>query len=138
MGDMETTTPETTRRWKVLGTTEDAAGCDCCGRTNLKVYVALEPIDGGEVVFMGTTCAAKAEKVTVKVIRDEVTAAEKARREAEAAIRKAQADAEDADFFAWVKETHGVEARQAADLWDKVPGFTPFTLRVAWRTARAS
>lgn len=127
--DVPMTETETRRHYKVLGTTEDGDGCHCCGRTNLKVYVAMEPVEGGPVVLFGTTCAAKMEKVTVKEIRDEVKAVEAAAREAARQARQAAAAIEDAAFKAWVLETYGLAIDQTSDLWGKVEGKTPFQIR---------
>lgn len=44
---------------KVLGTTNDVTECECCGRQNLKMTVALS-FDDAEAVYYGTTCAARA------------------------------------------------------------------------------
>lgn len=121
------------RLYRVLGTTEDYSGCDCCGRTNLKVYVALEPTEGGPTVYFGTTCAAKAERLPAATIKAEARTADQERRAAEHAARMAAADAEQARFLAWVAEQYGIVATQAADLWNKVEGMTPFQLRKAWQ-----
>jgi hypothetical protein len=47
-------------RFKVVAITDERTTCECCGRTNLRRTVGLRPVDGGEVVFYGTTCAAYA------------------------------------------------------------------------------
>lgn len=133
---MTTTSPASSiRAYRVLGTTEDAPGCFCCGRTNLKVYVGMEHLETGETHFFGTTCAAKMEKVAVSVIRAEIAEVEVAERQAAAEARRQAEAVEEAAFFAWVAETYGVKATQAADLWDKIPGMTPFQIRLAWRDA---
>jgi hypothetical protein len=44
--------------YKILGLTEENTTCDCCGKTNLKVTVALETETG--IVYFGRDCAAKA------------------------------------------------------------------------------
>ena len=41
---------------KILGLTDERTTCDCCGKTGLKVTVALE-IDGGETLYYGRDCA---------------------------------------------------------------------------------
>lgn len=130
------TETETRRHYKVLGTTEDGDGCHCCGRTNLKVYVAMEPVEGGPVVLFGTTCAAKMEKVTVKEIRDEIKAADQAARDNARKLRAWAAAIEEAAFCAWVLETYGLEIDQTADLWDKVEGKTPFQIRQEFNATR--
>jgi microcystin-dependent protein len=125
----------THRLYKVLGTTDEGAGCEHCGRTNLKTYVVMEPVEGGQIVRFGTTCAAGAEKLTVKELKDEATAADKANREAAAAAKREAEAAERIVFLAWVETTYGVKADQSADLWNKVEGKTPFQLHLEWRAA---
>jgi hypothetical protein len=44
---------------KILGITDERNTCDKCGKRNLKCCVALS-IDGGEPVFYGRDCAARA------------------------------------------------------------------------------
>jgi hypothetical protein len=126
-----------TRRYKVLGTTEDADGCFCCGRTNLKVYVAMEDLVDGGLAYFGTTCAAAMEKVTEKVIRAEVKAVEAEKAAAVAAEKRAASEARSAAFLAWVAETHGVHAQQESDLWGKVEGKSPFNLLQDFHAAGA-
>lgn len=128
----------TSRKYKVLGTTDcsPSGGCMCCGRMDLKVYIALEPLAGGPDVFMGTTCGAKAERVTVKEFRNEIKAADEAARKAAADERRAAAAIEDEAFAAWILTTYGVTISQPSDLWNKVEGETPLSLRKAWRAAR--
>lgn len=53
---MTTTAPTFTFQ----GITDERHECDCCGKAGLKRTVALRPVEGGEVVFYGTTCAALA------------------------------------------------------------------------------
>lgn len=43
---------------KLLGTSDERTTCDCCGKSNLKMTVALE-VDGG-VVHFGRDCAGRA------------------------------------------------------------------------------
>lgn len=49
-----------TPRYRMLGKTDATTTCECCGKMNLKLTVALEPLDGGEIRYFGTTCAALA------------------------------------------------------------------------------
>lgn len=49
------------KRYKVLGVT-DCPECDNCGKTNLKLTIALEDVATGEVVKFGSDCAAKSLK----------------------------------------------------------------------------
>jgi len=47
-------------RFRILGITDERTECDCCGRVGLKRTVALEPAEGGDVRYFGTSCAALA------------------------------------------------------------------------------
>lgn len=44
---------------KVLGTTDEITTCDCCGKANLKLTVALES-DATGIIHYGRDCAARA------------------------------------------------------------------------------
>lgn len=46
--------------YTLKGITQDQSMCMCCGKTNLKRTVALENNTTGQIVYFGTTCAAKA------------------------------------------------------------------------------
>ncbi|MGW1562759.1 hypothetical protein ACWCQ1_40605 [Streptomyces sp. NPDC002144] len=54
--------------WKIKGISDDRTQCDCCGLSGLKRTVALMPLDADgnengtaeDVVYYGTSCAAKA------------------------------------------------------------------------------
>ena len=70
-------------RFTVNGVTDERDTCDCCGRTNLKRVVCLTDHTTDEDVFFGTTCAARAMKITVKEAKARVNAAEAAKREAD-------------------------------------------------------
>ncbi len=61
---------------RFLGTTDDVTQCDCCGKANLKSTVALS-IGGGDPVFFGVTCAARAIGRTAKEVRNEAKHAER-------------------------------------------------------------
>lgn len=62
--------------YTVNGTTDERDACDCCGKSGLKITVCLTDNESGELVWFGTTCAAKAMKITVKEVRERVSAAE--------------------------------------------------------------
>jgi hypothetical protein len=66
---------------QVLGTCDDFTTCECCGRTNLKVTVALD-FGEGNVLRYGRDCAARATGRRVSAIEScRVTAdSRKARR----------------------------------------------------------
>lgn len=46
---------------KLLGVSDENTACDCCGKTNLKLTVAIEM--NGSVVYYGRDCAAKTFRV---------------------------------------------------------------------------
>lgn len=54
---------------RYLGTTDEVETCDCCGKSNLKVTVALLFPQADEPVYFGTTCAAHALSRPAKEIR---------------------------------------------------------------------
>ena len=56
---------------KALGTTDEVTTCDCCGKSGLKLTVAVQ-LDCGEVVHYGTTCAARNTGKTQKQITSEI------------------------------------------------------------------
>ncbi|MFI5296645.1 MAG: hypothetical protein ACHREM_00990 [Polyangiales bacterium] len=74
---------------KFLGTTDDVTTCECCGRVDLKSTVGLS-IDGGDPVYYGVTCAARALSCTARYVRSSTAAADRAR-EAEAARERRRA-----------------------------------------------
>lgn len=49
------------KRFKVLGIS-DCTECDNCGKSNLKLTIALEDVVTGEQVKFGSDCAAKSLK----------------------------------------------------------------------------
>lgn len=55
-------TQTTAATFKILGITDDTTVCEHCGKKNLKRVVVLENITTGEIVRMGTDCAARAMK----------------------------------------------------------------------------
>jgi hypothetical protein len=68
--------------FRFLGTTEEVTTCDLCGRKDLKNTVALEPFEGGEIVYYGSDCAARAIGWTQREIVKAAQAADTLRREA--------------------------------------------------------
>lgn len=48
------------RKYTILGTSDEVTTCDCCGKKNLRITVALEPTDGSGDVYYGRICAARA------------------------------------------------------------------------------
>ncbi len=120
----------------VLGTTDDVTECGICGKVELKGTMVLD-IDG-DTVYAGFTCGAKMAGRPVRELRAAAKVADDAKRAAEQERRDAEHRAEQAAFLGWVAETYGVTASQPSDLWDKVPGMTPFAIRQAWHAAVAA
>lgn len=102
--------------WRILGTTDEWEQCDCCGKPNLKVYVVMEPAEGGEVLHLGTTCAAVMQGRPSIDIRREA-------READAAIRAAKR-VEDA------KRARVEDAAWQAFLDERAPGLPDRILQI--------
>ncbi len=75
--------------------------CGCCDRQGLKTTVKLVG-PAGEIVWMGTGCAAKAMGVGVDVFRRAAREADTVLASAEAAAAKVVSDAECARWFAWL------------------------------------
>ena len=124
----------TAATYRVLGTTDDCTTCGICGRDHLKGTVVLDTANGE--IYAGTGCAATITGRPVRDIHREARDADKAKREQAIAANIAAAKAETAMFLTWVADTYGVTgATQSSDLWDKVPGMTPFALRKQWRDA---
>lgn len=126
------------RRYKVLGTTEDYDGCDCCGRANLKVYVVMEDLETGEICYFGTGCAAKLEKIPHADMRREAREADEARRVAEQIERNRRNRIQDAAWQEWldahssateridqIRECGGIGVARAAfrEEWDEEAAF---------------
>ena len=103
--DMTTTQTQTTGidQYRYLGSTDDVLRCDHCGRSDLTHTVVLELLDADgdaeEVVYFGSTCAARAlsgrfgVKVTAADVRRGVKAADDAAREARRIANTASHDA---------------------------------------------
>lgn len=87
--------------------------CGCCGRSELKKTVPVRPVAGGDVVWMGTGCAARACGVGVPEFRRQVEALEKTERDAAARIQ----NAEQVRWEAWVMAKTG---RRLVDAFDAI------------------
>lgn len=122
---------ETARKYETVGCTDEADGCDCCGRMNLKRYIVMREIATGEHRFFGTGCAAIMEGVTETVIRREVRDAEAAKAAAERAERNARSKAEADRWFAFLDENAG--PGEAPDQITRLGGFA--AARAAFRDA---
>lgn len=68
-----------TAAYTFVGTTDDVTTCDCCGRSDLKGTIVLRPADGGDEVFFGSVCGAKAQSWTVKDFNVAARSAQKER-----------------------------------------------------------
>lgn len=116
------------KTFKVLGTTDDITECEHCGRVDLRSTVVLAELDadGGELglVYMGSECGAKAAGWTQKRINAEAKAADKAKRDAENAARRAawdaETDRETAEMIEWAAEVYGVHATTRDELFEAV------------------
>ncbi len=87
---------------RFLGTTDERSECDCCGRRNLKLTVALLFEGEVEPVFFGTSCAAKALRMPAKEVKAAAKAADDAKAASERAEREAVYKAEMARWVAWL------------------------------------
>ena len=95
-------------RFTIQGITDERDSCDCCGKSNLKRTVALaDADDGGEVVFFGTTCAARAMKIPAAEVRKGARNAQREKDQAAAVARSKAAAAAEAVWFAFLVEQTG-------------------------------
>jgi hypothetical protein len=89
-----------TKRFEIQGVTDERDTCDCCGKSNLKRTVALADADaGGEVVFFGTTCAARAMKIPAADVRKGARAAQRTK---DRAAQMERVNAQTREFAKWV------------------------------------
>ena len=65
-----------------IGTTDEVTTCGCCGRSDLKGTIVLQAADGGDFVFFGSVCGARAQGWTVKDFNKAAKTAEQARKHA--------------------------------------------------------
>lgn len=56
--------------YKTLAIVDDVHTCDCCGKSNLKLTVAMER-DDGDILHFGSVCATRHSGREAKVIRKE-------------------------------------------------------------------
>ena len=95
-------------RFTIEGITDERDTCDCCGKSGLKRTVALaDADDGGEVVFFGTTCAARAMKIPAADVRKGARAAQRAKDKAAQMARVNEQAREWGIWSAWLKEQTG-------------------------------
>lgn len=86
---------------KFLGTCDDVTTCDCCGKKNLKRTVSLS-IDDSEAVYYGVTCAARALKLDMKVVRSETKRADDEKHQAKMRADRIAWETEHASWFAFL------------------------------------
>jgi hypothetical protein len=91
------------RRVTYLGSADDVTTCDNCGKSELKGTVTLS-IDGGEPVYYGSDCAARALGTKTKDVLSATRAADRARDAAEARVRDLAQKANGAPWFAFLAE----------------------------------
>jgi len=95
-------------RFTIEGITDERDTCDCCGKSNLKRTVALaDADDDGEVVFFGTTCAARAMKIPAADVRKGARTAQRAKDKAAQMARVNAQAREWGVWSAWLKEKTG-------------------------------
>lgn len=99
--------------YRTLAIVDDVNTCDCCGKTNLKLTVAMER-DDGEIVHFGSVCATRHSGRGLRVIKSE--AREIAEQKREFATNEYRASAE---YIAY-------QARLAQGHREKVRAGTPF------------
>ncbi|NBW19777.1 MAG: hypothetical protein EBR82_68570 [Caulobacteraceae bacterium] len=94
---------------RCLGTDDSVNACDCCGRSDLKATVAFE-VEGGEVLYFGVVCAARATARNAAEIRRMAKLADDAAAAEAEAKRRAEAEAEMARWVAHlVAKTGGIK-----------------------------
>lgn len=98
------------RPYKFLGISDERLTCECCGRDNLKRTVAVEFQDSQEVLYFGTSCAAKALALTSKEVEKSAKGAQAAREAAEAAAKREAEYLEAVRFSNWLRATFGVDS----------------------------
>ena len=96
-------------RYTFLGTTDEVTTCDCCGKADLKMTVAIMDDEGGEALYFGTSCAARALKIGIKEVKAGTAAADRAKAEAKRAEVAAKHEAEMARWRAHlIAKTGGI------------------------------
>lgn len=105
---------------RVLGTTDERTTCDCCGRQGLKKTVALLLQGQLEPVFYGVTCAAVAQGRTIKEVRADARAADRARDEAARRVREEAARVEHARWRSWLETASAALPRRSTEIVDMI------------------
>lgn len=101
--------------YRVKGSTNDVTTCEECGRDELRgtVVLAVLDVDGndtGDVVHMGSGCAATAGKTTVQQVRAEARAADSVARRREQERQEAETAARIVARDRWIAENVGADA----------------------------
>ncbi len=91
----------TTQDIRFLGTSDEVSTCECCGRADLKSTVAIS-IDGGDAVYFGVVCAARAIGRKSAEVKSATAAADRAKTEAERLVRLERERAAQAPWFAFL------------------------------------
>lgn len=64
---------------RAIGTDDSVTTCDCCGKANLKLTVAIE-LDDGEIVHYGQVCARRNTGKDQRTLTSEIKAHQDAQR----------------------------------------------------------
>jgi hypothetical protein len=83
---------------KVAGTTDEVNTCECCGRQDLKLAVALEGPDGAIHGYYGVVCAANLLRMDAKSVKNAAKAEDARKWEA---AQKARTEAHEAEMMEW-------------------------------------
>lgn len=89
---------------KFLGTTDEHDACDCCGRSNLKVYVVLMFEGACDAVFYGTSCAARALRMPAREVKASAKNADDAARAERERIAREERTVHDAHWQRFLDE----------------------------------
>lgn len=89
-----------TKQYTIQGISDEVTTCDCCGKSNLKRTVCLQPADGTGAVYFGVNCAAQAMSIkgrytarTAGTFVQAVKARDEAKAARDAVCARAQAEA---------------------------------------------
>lgn len=96
------------RPYKFLGISDERLTCECCGRENLKRTVAVLFQDSQEVLYFGTSCAARALSLTSKEVERSAKGAQAQKEAAEAEARQAARFQRELRFSDWLQQNFGV------------------------------
>lgn len=117
-----------------LGTTDEITTCDCCGKANLKMTVALSFGIDGDVRHYGTSCAARAASMQVKDIKAGARAADLAQESAARKIAQEKHTAEMAAWSAWL----AANAPSGHDIFTRIHALGGMAAARALRASQAA